>query len=102
MVKKPDRQVENGKEVVADKKKVRSVEIASSGIRTAEAGGLFCEAMIRDILEDSVPYQRANAALRAYGSLLRTVDMNQRYGKENQHGKSLDLLPQKNSERSGS
>lgn len=74
----------------------KSVQVASAGIRTAEAGGLFCEAMIQDILEDKVPYQRANAALRAYGSLLRTVDMNQRYGQQIEEGKKeLELLPAK-------
>ena len=72
----------------------KAIKVASQGIRTAEAGGLFCEAMIQDVLEDKIPYQRANTALRAYGSLLRTVDMNQRYGQQIEEGKKhLELLP---------
>ena len=70
----------------------RSVQVASKGFRTAGDGMSFCEAMIQDVLADSIPYQRANTALRAYGSLLRTADMQQRYGQEAADGKRLQLL----------
>jgi hypothetical protein len=52
--------------------------------------------MIVDILQDTVPYQRANAALRGYGGLLRTVDMQQRYGQQADDGsKKLTLIQPK-------
>lgn len=47
----------------------------------------FCEGMILDVLDDRIPYQKANATMRAYGSMLRTADMNQKYGPVGQDGR---------------
>lgn len=59
----------------------RSVEIASSGIRTAHDAASFLSAIIGDVMTEAVPVRIANCGINAMGKLLKVAELQQRYGK---------------------
>lgn len=76
---------------VPAKRKSRSVAIAAEGIATGnQYTGLMC-ALIEDMLDGSVPAVVGNACIRAGSSILKAVEMQQKYGKPTGHGGRKEL-----------
>lgn len=60
----------------------RSVRLAADGILTADHAANFLSALIGDTMTGAVREKTANSACNAMGKLLKTVDMQHRYGGE--------------------
>jgi len=70
-----------------NKKSANSAALARSGIRTARDLGAVMAALVSDVLCCNVAPNVANASCNAAGKLLKTVEMQFRYGK-----RTLELL----------
>ena len=71
------------KAVRAKKASPRCAKLAAAGIRTANDFALMMSAVMSDVIEERIGPTTANAVCKAGSGLLKVVEMQHRYGKQN-------------------
>lgn len=66
----------------------RSIEIARKGIQTGGDFAQMMSALMSDVIEGKITPQVANATVNAGGKLLKVVDLQLKYGKQEIIGKN--------------
>jgi hypothetical protein len=70
------------------------LQIAQKGIKTGSEFAAMMSAMMSDLIEGKITPNIANATCNAGGKLLKVVDMQMRYGTDQDGGrKKLVLIP---------
>lgn len=66
--------------------KSRSSQVAGRGIKSTQDFMNLMEATIQDLAEERISPQRANAMTNAGGKMLKAAEMQERWGRRNEHG----------------
>ena len=90
-IAKPPRKNAHSK-ALAPVTNARSALLASGGFHSSQKTKEFLSALVGDVMNGHVPEKTANCSLNGVRTLLKVVDMEQRFGSVENEGDSPNLL----------